>query len=143
MIQRTLKIGVMSAKDFRERTLPIARGKYKPSSSEPKIWFPSYRALAEVLSDKNLGLLRMVAEKQPESISELAEWAGRKASNLHRTLKMLENAGLVSLEQGSGRKVRPVAKYAQVRIEAETTIIHIPSLALGISSRLRSRKAVS
>ncbi len=125
-MEQVVKIGVMSAKEFRDRTLAIARGLYKPRRDEPTIWFSSYRSLAEALSEKNLALLRLVAEREPQSISELAKLSKRTPGNLHRTLKMLENAGLVSLERGIGKTVRPVASYAQVKIEAETTIIPFP-----------------
>jgi len=44
---KTIKIGIMSQKEIRARTLAIARGEYKPRPDEPKIWFTSIvRALA-------------------------------------------------------------------------------------------------
>lgn len=112
----------MPEKEFRARTLAIARGLYKPKPGEPKIWFSSFRSLAEVLSEKNVELLRVMADQEPQSISELAKAIRRKPGNVHRTLKMLANAGLVALEPGRGKTVRPVARYAQVKIEAEMTI---------------------
>ncbi len=36
---KTIKIGILSQKEIRERTLAIAQGKYKPKPDEPKIWF--------------------------------------------------------------------------------------------------------
>ena len=38
----------------RERMLSIARGDYKPTALEPKIWVPSIRALTEFLSHDKL-----------------------------------------------------------------------------------------
>ena len=86
---KIIKIGIMSQKEIRERTLAIASGKYKPKSDEPKIWFTSIRSLAEVLSDSNQALLQVITEKKPASIRELAEMTGRQSSNLSRTLKTL------------------------------------------------------
>ena len=54
---KTIKIGIMSQKEIRERTLAIAQGKYKSKLDEPKVWFTSIRSLAEVLSDENQSLL--------------------------------------------------------------------------------------
>jgi predicted transcriptional regulator len=126
MKKATIKVGVMPESQFRQRTLAIARGEYKPRKDEPIIWFASYRALAEALSEKNLELLRVVATRQPASISELAEWLGRKPGNVHRSLQTLANLGLLTLEITAGRAVRPVAQYASVKIEGEVSIASVP-----------------
>src|SRR5271155_1343737 len=82
MSMKTIKIGIMSQKEIRERTLAIAKGKYKPKPDEPKIWFTSIRSLAEVLSDENQALLQVITDKKPNSIRELANLTGRQSSNL-------------------------------------------------------------
>ena len=88
-------IGILSQEKMRERVLAIAKGEYKPKPSEPKIWFTSIRSLAEVLSDDNRALLKIIQETHPKSISSLAVITGRKPSNLSRTLKTMSNYGLV------------------------------------------------
>ena len=86
-------------KKIRERMLAIARGDYKPKPGEPRIWFTSMKSLAEVLSDDDRALLRVIAEAKPESISALAEITGRHPSNLSRTLKTMSNYGIVELKR--------------------------------------------
>lgn len=110
-----VKIGIMSQKEIRERTLAIARGEYKPKANEPKIWFTSIRSLAEVLSDENQALLRMITEKKPHSISELSEMTGRRSSNLSRTLKTLSSYGFVKLEKHK-KAVCPITKATQFKV---------------------------
>ncbi len=110
-------IGVMPQEKIRERMLAIARGKYKPKPGEPKVWFTSMRSLAEVLSDENCALLKVIMETKPESISELAETTGRKPGNLSRTLKTMSNYGIVEMKRDK-RRVRPVAKATEFRIVA-------------------------
>ena len=110
-------IGIMPQDKIRERVLAIARGEYKPKSKEPKIWFSSMRSLAEVLSDENRALLRVIADEKPESISSLAEMTGRKKSNLSRTLNTMANYGLVEMQRNS-RQVRPVVKATDFQIVA-------------------------
>ena len=112
---KTIKIGIMSQKEIRERTLSIARGEYKPKPDEPKIWFTSIRSLAEVLSDENQILLQVITEKKPASIRELADMTGRQSSNLSRTLKMLSAYGFVKLER-SNKLVCPIAKAAKFNV---------------------------
>ena len=76
----------------------------------PTVWFASWRQLAGVLSDENRALLRLMQEKQPRTVLELAELSGRAASNLSRTLRNLEGYGLVKLHRSPDtRAVRPEA----------------------------------
>lgn len=112
---KTVKIGIMSQREIRERTLAIARGEYIPGSDEPKIWFTSIRSLAEVLSDDNQVLLQIIMEKKPSSIHELSEMSGRHSSNLSRTLKMLSGYGFIKLEK-INKMVCPIAKAAQFNV---------------------------
>ena len=114
---KAIVIGIMPQEKIRERMLAIARGEYKPKSGEPKVWFTSMKSLAEVLSDDNRALLRVIKETNPESISALAEVTGRKPGNLSRTLKTMANYGIVEMRREK-RHVRPIAKATEFRIVA-------------------------
>ena len=108
-----IHVGIMPLGRVRDYTLAIAEGTYKRKPTEPKIWFTSIKSFAAVLSDENRELLRIIHDNQPESIADLEQMTGRKASNLSRTLRTMANYGLVRLEDGSqgrGRRaVKPVA----------------------------------
>lgn len=114
---KAIMIGILSQERIRARTLAIARGDYKPKPSEPKIWFTSMRSLAEVLSDENRALLKVIQQAQPQSITSLAEMTGRKTSNLSRTLKTMSNYGLVEMKRDKNQ-VRPVVKNTDFKILA-------------------------
>jgi predicted transcriptional regulator len=114
---KKIVIGIMSQEDIRRRVLAIARGDYKPKRNEPKVWFPSMKSVAEVLSDQNRELLRMIAEMQPESLTELADAAGRQPSNLSRTLKTMEHYGFVELVR-ENKSVKPVVVATEFEIHA-------------------------
>jgi predicted transcriptional regulator len=114
---KAIVIGIMSQERIRERVFSIARGDYKPKPSEPKIWFTSMRSLAEVLSDENRALLKVIQEAQPQSITSLAALTGRKPGNLSRTLKTMSNYGFVEMRREKNH-VRPVAKATEFRIVA-------------------------
>jgi predicted transcriptional regulator len=116
-MSKKITIGIMPQDKIRERMLAIARGEYKPKSSDPKIWFTSMKSLAEVLSDENRALLRVIEQAQPDSISVLAELTGRKQSNLSRTLKTMSSYGLVEMHKDK-RQVRPVAVATEFQILA-------------------------
>ena len=43
----------------------------------------------------------MIVEEKPQSYQELAEMSGRKPSNLGRTLKTLEQYGIIDIKQSA------------------------------------------
>ena len=114
---KTFVVGIMPQEKIRERVLAIARGDYKPKATDPKIWFTSMRSLAEVLSDDNRALLKVIQNAKPQSISSLADITGRKPGNLSRTLKTMSNYGFVEMKRESNH-VRPIAKATDFRIVA-------------------------
>jgi len=72
MAGEVMKVGILSREEYRERTLAIAGGSYKPKSDEPKIWFESMQSMAQVLSNENQELLRIIVEQKPNSITVYA-----------------------------------------------------------------------
>jgi predicted transcriptional regulator len=119
MKPKTLTIGIASFKNFKARTLAIARGEYKPNKDDPKIWFSSIESLAQVLSTKNQILLELIANAKPTSITQLAELSGREKSNLSRTLKTMAQYGFVELKNGAGRELVPYAPYGHFKVECD------------------------
>lgn len=114
---KKLKIGIASRDVFRKRTLAIARGEYSPAKDEPKVWFESLESLAQVLSEPNRALLKLIYEKHPQSLSELAEQSGREKSSLSRTLRNMERYGLVHFVPGPNRQRAPKVNYSGVEFE--------------------------
>jgi len=110
-------VGIMPQEQIRERMLSIAKGEYKPKRGEPKIWFTSMKSLAEVLSDRNRALIRVISEMKPESLQDLAAATGRQPSNLSRTLKTLERYNFVELKKHN-KTLKPVAKATEFEIHA-------------------------
>lgn len=113
----TLKVGIASYEDFKERTMAIARGDQTPAREDPKVWFTSIESFAKVLSDRNRALLALIGEINPSSINELAERTGRAKSNLSRTLRTMERYGLIRFEKGAGRTQAPRLVYTDVVLD--------------------------
>ena len=111
-----MKIGVMSKEDYRQRTIAIAKGEYKPKKTEPKVWFESMESLGQILSGQNQKLLRLIRDQHPASLVELEALSGRKKSNLSRTLKTLSNYGIVDLIKEKGM-VRPVVNATDFQVD--------------------------
>jgi predicted transcriptional regulator len=89
------------------------------AAAMPKQWFDAEEtaaktlgakraeALVKLLSEANMALLHLIESRRPNSLHELAMLAGRKESNLSRTLEKLEEVGIVGFEQGAGRARAP------------------------------------
>jgi predicted transcriptional regulator len=116
---KILRIGIASREQMKARTVAIARGQYKLSENEPKVWFTSMESLAQVLSSKNTLLLAMIRRARPGSLKELAELTGREMSNLSRTLKTMERYRLVKLERSTEGTVVPSVPYDRLSFEQE------------------------
>ena len=120
---RVVKVGIMSLEDFKKRTIAIAKGELKPKRNDPKIWFRSIKSLANLLSEENQGLLKLISETRPKSIKDLENTTGRKANNLLRTLRTLENYGFVKLKVGKAGRGRtpliPEVIYTAAEIEID------------------------
>jgi len=116
MAPKFLKIGILSKKEYRKRTIAIAKGDYRPRRNEPKIWLESMQSMAQILSSKNQELLRIIQKHQPSSLKELEQISGRKRSNLSRTLKTMSRYGIVDLVKNN-RMVKPVVKATEFSVE--------------------------
>lgn len=116
---KTITIGILPQEKIRARMLAIAKGDYRPKPGEPKIWFTSLRSLAEVLSEDNRALLKVIRETQPESIAALAQVTGRQPGNLSRTLSTMARYGFVELQKKAGSLSKmPVVKATNFKILA-------------------------
>jgi predicted transcriptional regulator len=117
MNAKVIKVGVMPADAIQQRMIDIAAGRIVPKRGEPKIWFHSLKSATEILSDSNRELLKMIVEDKPRSFQELADMSGRKPSNLGRTLKTLEQYGIIDIKRKAHTKM-PVAKAFNFDIQA-------------------------
>jgi predicted transcriptional regulator len=84
---------------------------------EQECGFISTKSVAEVLSDQNRALLKVIRETNPDSMAVLARATGRQPGNLSRTLKTMSRYGLVELQREKTH-VRPVVKATEFRILA-------------------------
>jgi predicted transcriptional regulator len=116
----TLTVGIASYEDMKARTMRIARGE-KPPRGAPKVWFTSTESFSKVLSAGNRELLRIIAERAPDSLDELARITGRKKSNLSRTLKTMEGYGLVRIARGERGRISAKVAYDRVKLQLSLT----------------------
>jgi predicted transcriptional regulator len=116
MDRKTIKIGIISRENYKNRTIAVARGDHKPKKGEPKVWFESVQSMAQVLSSENQELLRIIQEQKPESLKQLEVVSGRKRSNLSRTLRTMSRYGIVELVKQK-HAVKPLVKATDFKVE--------------------------
>lgn len=116
MKQETLRVGIISLAEYKKRTIAIARGEYTPKKDEPKVWFESLKSMAQILSNENQELLKIILKNNPRSLSELEKLTGRAKSNLSRTLKTLQRYGIVDLIK-ENNTLRATVKATNFKVE--------------------------
>jgi len=116
-----LRVGIASYEEMKARTMAVARGERRVAPNEPKVWFTSTESFAKVLSAGNRELLRVIAEKAPASLEDLARLTGKAKSNLSRTLRTMEGYGLVVLERGERGRITPKVMYDRVELDLPLT----------------------
>jgi predicted transcriptional regulator len=104
-MKKVIYVGIISKEDYKKRTIAISKGEYVPKKNEPKIWFESLMSMAQVLSNENRELLKIITDAKPKSITELEKLTGRKKSNLSRTLKTLERYGIIKLKKKNNKVI--------------------------------------
>src|SRR6478752_9899210 len=116
-----LKVGIANYEEMKARTMAVARGERRASADEPKVWFTSTESFAKVLSAGNRELLRVITDKAPGSLDELARITGKAKSNLSRTLKTMEGYGLIRLERGERGRITPSVIHDRVELDLPLT----------------------
>jgi predicted transcriptional regulator len=116
MQKHVIQVGIISRKAYQKRTIAIAKGEYTPPPNEPKIWFESLQTMARVLNNRNQELLRVIIEKNPDSLQALEQVTGRTRSSLLKTLRMMARYGIVDLEKHNGT-IKPIVKATEFRVE--------------------------
>jgi predicted transcriptional regulator len=116
MKTKVLRVAIAPREAIVRYTRDIVAGRRRRATDDPDVWFTSVESFAKVLSEKNRALLALIAERRPDSIDALAVASGRAKSNLSRTLRTMERYGLVRLEKGDGRKLRPMVMFQRVEL---------------------------
>ena len=115
-MNKVLKFGIAPVPVQRARTLAIAAGTRQRGKDEPNVWFPTVTAMARVLSDENMALLKVIRESHPDSMDALAKAVGKHAPNVSRSLHTMAQYGLVKHTK-HGRTVIPQATSERVTVD--------------------------
>jgi predicted transcriptional regulator len=104
------------AKDVMER---LDRGE-KVRKKKPGIYFESLEVMRKAITHERVKILKVIKDKHPQSIYELAKLLGRNLKNVADDVHYLAELGLIELEKGksNGReKTMPLVKYDKILLE--------------------------
>ena len=88
--------------------------------SKPGIYFESLEVMRKAITPERVKMLKVIKEKHPESIYELAKLLRRNLKNVSDDVHYLADLGLIELEKGksNGReKTIPTVNYSKILLE--------------------------
>lgn len=105
-----------SAKNVMER---LERGE-KVRKKKPGIYFESLEVMRKAITHERVKIIKVIKDKHPQSIYELAKLLGRNLKNVADDVHYLAELGLIELEKGKSngrKKTMPVVKYDKILLE--------------------------
>jgi len=120
-----LKVTVGDRERLHQRTrerIKAAEAGEELDDAQPVLNFGSYAELSLLLSPKNLELLEMISEHEPESIREAATLVDRDYKQVHQNLTELDAIGVIEFEAGGpGGAKTPTLAYDGLEIDLPFT----------------------
>ena len=119
---KQIKVLIESEKDFFNRVgklvTKVDKGARKKIADE-SLSVGNFEDLARALTLKKRELLRIIKEKKPASIYELAKMANRSQENVFNDIKFLEELGLVeAVKETNGReRIKPYVNFDVLEVE--------------------------
>ena len=121
MAVKKLSIGIRSVDqvmgDFAKAAKAMERG--EAVSKKEGLYFIDLRAFRRALTDRRVAILRMIKERNSESVYELAKIIQRNVKNVSADLSILEELGLVELRKTKTRRgrVKPSVPYDSIHLD--------------------------
>lgn len=115
---RDVTIKIQSLDDYMDDFVETYEKVRKREKVEPEeiLSFVNVDVMRQILTKQRLRLLRLVREKKPKTIYELAKIAQRPYVNVFQDVKKLKEMGLLELEEKRHAST-PKAKYGRLKIE--------------------------
>ena len=118
---KKVKIGIKRLEDFlddaKETMKKIERG--EKVKTEKGLYFESIEGFRKALTNKRLELLRIIKEKHPKSLQELARMTKRDMKSIVTDIEILEEFDLIDMKRKKeGRRESiPTVKYDEIELK--------------------------
>ncbi|WP_333652296.1 HVO_A0114 family putative DNA-binding protein [Dissulfurispira sp.] len=120
---KNVTVGIKSIeevlKDAKEVMKKLERGE-KVKKRKSGIYFESLEVMRKAITTERVRILKIIKEKHPDSIYELAKLLGRNLKNVSDDVHYLAELGLIELGKGksNGReKIIPFVGYDKILLE--------------------------
>lgn len=97
------------------QNIPLRSGAARPVAKVPA------EQVMRLITGRNVELLQIIKQRQPQSLAELSRMSGRPTASLTRTLQRLMALGIVVLRKSKGREKIPVVVCDCLRFELPLT----------------------
>lgn len=112
------KYKIKSHRDLKNEMLAVARGEIPVPEDAAVSSVESAEVLLRLLTPENRDLMKILRDRPPKSVADLARITKRASPNLLRTLAKLEAFGLIEMQSDGRRKV-PRARVSKLRVEID------------------------
>lgn len=114
---RNVIIKVDSLEDTMNRFVEVYEKVRKKEKVEPQeiLSFVNAKLMRQTLTPQRLRLMKIIREKEPKTIYELAKVAKRSYANVFRDVKKLRELELIDLKQEKNSS-KPMAKYDRLDV---------------------------
>jgi predicted transcriptional regulator len=109
---------IKSHSDLKQEMLAVARGEIPAPKDAGMPSVQSAEVLLRLLTPENRDLMKILRDRHPKSVADLARMTNRASPNLLRTLAKLEAFGLIEMRSDGRRKV-PVARVRKLHVEID------------------------
>ncbi|MEO1281549.1 MAG: MarR family transcriptional regulator [Pseudomonadota bacterium] len=116
--RRVLHVEIGPLNDDNERLVRLKRGG-RTLNGRRGSSATTLDALARLLSERNIALLKLIKEARPRSVAELARYSGRPKASLTLTLRRLERFGIVKFRDMDGRRKVPSVVCDRLLLDVE------------------------
>ncbi|MEW6408661.1 MAG: MarR family transcriptional regulator [Nitrospirota bacterium] len=121
---RNIKIGIATTKEILDRF--IENVKIIGDGGTPKksfgVYFENLEAMRKVLTPNRLAILKVVKEKEPSSLYELAKMLKRDTKNVSDDVALLAQSGFIKLKKTKEDRMRVIPKVDYDKIVFEIAV---------------------
>src|SRR3990172_6485025 len=117
---KKVKIGIRRLEEGLKHFAKVAKAieNGKAVKKERGVYFENLETMRKILTDRRLAILKVIKDKKPSSVYQLAQILKRDLKNVNEDLRILEQSGLVSLKKSKKdrERITPTVNYDAIQL---------------------------
>jgi len=101
------------------KSIRVEIGQVPKQKKKDVVYFSSFEEMNKVLTPNRIELLEIIRTKKPESIYQLAQFAGKDQGNVTKDVNVLEEHGfleIIKTKEGNRMKSEPRSDYNMIEM---------------------------